>query len=81
MYENLQKKVMDIAEKYADMIDGKIIESAILKEAADFETKYNGLLHEITDGIRILHHAVAMLERLNRLSREDGADSKGNRED
>ncbi|MDR1246097.1 MAG: hypothetical protein LBK57_03615 [Clostridiales Family XIII bacterium] len=71
MYENLQKKVVSIAENYADMIDGKIIEAVALKGYIGPDK----MLREIVDGIRILHHAVVMLERLARMSRSDGEES------
>lgn len=67
MYETLQKKMVGIAEKYADLIDAKIAEAALAREANKPSIEIGGTLHEISDGIRILHHAIAALERLNRI--------------
>ncbi len=67
MYKTLQKKMVGIAEKYADLIDAQIVEAALAKEANKPGIEIGGTLHEITDGIRILHHAIAALERLNRI--------------
>lgn len=59
--QSLQNKVGIIAEKYADLVDRQL-ESALSKSEAD---KIE--ITEINDGIRILHHVAAALERIERL--------------
>lgn len=59
--------MVSIAEKYADLIDEKTIEAALAKESQKAEIEVGGTFHEITDGIRILHHAIVAIERLNRI--------------
>lgn len=68
MYKVLNQKIIAIAEKYADLIDCRIMEAALAKEQSNREIELGGELHEIADAIRILHQAIAMLERLSRIS-------------
>lgn len=56
-------KVQGIAEKYADLVEKRL--KAALRED---EVESNAIV-EINDGIRMLNHVTATLERIDRLSR------------
>jgi|GEM_PF-3202659 hypothetical protein len=70
MYERLKAKVESISEKYADLVD-KRISTALHEELVDAT-----VMNEITDGIRMLAHVTTTLEKVNRLSRGNGADGR-----
>lgn len=59
--ENLERKVEGIAEKYADLIEKRL--TAALNEN---EVESSAMV-EINDGIRMLNHVVATLERISKL--------------
>lgn len=59
--ENLESKVEGIAEKYADLIEKRL--TAALNEN---EVESSAMV-EINDGIRMLNHVAATLERISKL--------------
>lgn len=61
MYVSLHRKVLSASEKYADLVE-KRIENAVKADCLDQEEFEN-----ILEGIRILHHAVVMLTKIDRL--------------
>lgn len=67
MLEILQNKIEVIAEKYADLVDRRL-ESVLSKSEVD-----DSAMSEINDGFRILNHAAAALERIERLHRGNDA--------
>lgn len=69
MYENLLKKVETISETYADLVDLRI------RSAARGELTDATVMSEANDGIRLLAHITATLERVDRLHR--GNDANG----
>lgn len=66
MHEKLKAKVESIAENYADLVDKRI------KTAQRAEVIRGDVMAEINDGIRMLNHVAATLERIDRLSRGYG---------
>lgn len=69
MYETLHAKVETISLKYADLVD-KRVSGALREELID-----GTIMNEINDGIRMLNHITATLERIDRLNR--GNDTSG----
>ena len=67
-YETLQEKIASIAEKYADLVAEQIDASMKLDSEKDVD------FDKINEGIRMLHHVAATLERMVRLQRADGPD-------
>lgn len=63
MLEAFQKKVENIAEDYADLVS-RNIQNAQATEILTAET-----LNEVNEGIRMLNHVAATLERINRIQR------------
>lgn len=61
MYKPLHRKVLNISEKYADLVE-KRIENAVKADCVDQEE-----FESILEGIRILHHAVVLLTKIDRL--------------
>ena len=61
MYESLKKKILDVAESYADLIKNRI------STVADGERGDKESFDSLLEGIRILHHAVVMLAKVDRL--------------
>ncbi|WP_024346545.1 hypothetical protein [Lacrimispora indolis] len=61
--KTLESKVKTIAEKYADLVEKRL--NSALKES-DVESS---AMCEINDGIRMLNHVAATLERISRLNR------------
>ena len=59
MLETLKKKVENIAEKYADLVE-KNIEETIKKGNID-----GCKMNEINDGIRMLNHVAGTLQKLS----------------
>lgn len=59
MYEALQKKVVNVAEKHADLVE-KIIDESMSDGKVD-----SSQLDVIGDGIRLLNHAAATLYKLS----------------
>lgn len=72
MLRILQSKIEVIAGKYADLVD-KRLESVLSKSEID-----DASLSEISDGFRILNHAAAALERIERLYRGNDASARKN---
>jgi len=69
MNEKLKVKIETIAEHYADLIDVRI------QKASNAELCDTTVMTEINEGIRMLHHAVAALERIDRMDHGDETDS------
>lgn len=65
MNETLQTKIEKIAEGYAGLVDMRI------QAATNSELCGATVMTEINEGIRMLHHAIAALERITRLNRGD----------
>ena len=63
MLEILQSKVEAIADKYAELVERRLV--AALKESEIESTA----MCEINDGIRVLNHMAATLERIVRIQR------------
>ena len=61
MLEVLQEKATKIAEDYADLV------SMNIQEANESKNFSNEKMNLINEGIRMLHHATAALERINRI--------------
>lgn len=61
MYEKLRTKVLSLSESHADLIMKQIQASAKCDSISDDE--YQNIL----EGIRILHHTVVMLTKIDRL--------------
>lgn len=66
MYQLFQKKVKKIAESYADVID-KRIQTATKEDEID-----STVMMEINDGIRLLNHISATLQKIEYLNRGNG---------
>lgn len=60
--KNLRKKIENIADGYADLIDMRIT-TAKTTELCDAT-----VMTEINEGIRMLNHVTVILERMNRLN-------------
>jgi hypothetical protein len=67
MYENLKAKVESVSANYADLLSERIC--AALREGLTDGTVVN----ETGDGIKCLHHAITILERIDRLNRRNGS--------
>lgn len=67
-YEILQEKILNIAEKYADLVEEQIEASMELDSEKDVD------FDKINEGIRMLNHVAATLERMVRLQCADGPD-------
>ena len=65
MFEKLEAKIEKIAEGYADLVDMSI------QSAKNNELYGANVMTEVNEGIRMLHHSVAALERVVRLNRGD----------
>lgn len=65
MNETLQAKIENIAVRYADLVDMRI------QTATNSELPDPTAMTEINEEIRMLHHAIAALERIVRLNRND----------
>lgn len=66
MLENLQKKVEQVAESYADLILLNINEAGTVKEGQK-ELLSSEKLNDINEGIRMLNHVANTLERIDRI--------------
>lgn len=65
--EDLENKIKEIATKYADLVEKR------LKSTLNEEKIESTVMIEINDGIRMLNHIAATLERISRLKRENEA--------
>lgn len=72
MLENLQRKVEQVAEAYADLIMLTINEFGTVKEGQE-ELPDSVKLNDIYEGIRILNHAANTLERIDRIRHGNAA--------
>lgn len=61
----LETKVKAIAEKYADLVEQRLL-SALRDQEVNSEA-----ICEINDGIRMLNYVAATMERLDRLNRSN----------
>lgn len=59
-----EEKVKSIAEKYAELVEKKLL-NALGDEVAE-----STALTDINEGIRMLHHTVVMIERINGMDQE-----------
>lgn len=62
--EDLENKIKEIAIKYADLVEIR------LNSTLNAEKIESTVMIEINDGIRMLNHIAATLERISRLKRE-----------
>ena len=60
-----EEKVKSIAEKYAELVE-KQLSNALVNEVSE-----STVLTDINEGIRMLHHTVVMIERINRMEKEN----------
>ena len=60
-----EEKVKSIAEKYAELIEKQLI------KAVGDEVVESTVISEINEGIRMLHHTVVMIERINSMDKEN----------
>lgn len=72
MYETLKSKIETIASGYADLVDTRI------RRATKNELDDGTAMTEINDGIRMLNHIAATLERIDRLHRGNDASGLNN---
>ena len=70
MYKRLKGKIEKIAESYADFVDLRI------RNALECELADATVMTEINEGIRMLGHISATLERIDRLNRGNDANSQ-----
>jgi hypothetical protein len=63
--KNLEEKVKTIAEKYADLVEKRLI------TALDESEIYGTAMSEINEGIRMLNHIATTLERISRMNRSN----------
>ena len=61
----LEQRIVKIAENYASLIEKRLLEA--LKETEEASTA----MLEINDGIRMLNHVAATLEKISRLSQDN----------
>lgn len=61
----LEQRIFKIAENYASLIEKRLLEA--LKETEEASTA----MLEINDGIRMLNHVAATLEKISRLSQDN----------
>lgn len=62
MLEGFKSKIETIAEEYADVVEKRI-------QTAIYESEINSTaMLEINEGIRMLNHVAATLERIDRLN-------------
>lgn len=72
MLENLQRKVEQVAEAYADLIMRGINEFGTVKEGQE-KLPDRGKLNDINEGIRMLNHVASTLERIDRIRHGNAA--------
>lgn len=60
-----EEKVKSIAEKYAQLVEKQLI-NAIGDEVVE-----STVITEINEGIRMLHHTIAMIEKINRIDKPE----------
>lgn len=70
--QTLQSKIEAIAEKYAELVEKKLIASLLENEVDSVA------MCEINDGIRMLNHVASTLERIDRLNRSNDTDGQFN---
>lgn len=69
MLNDLQSKIEGIASNYVDLVE-QHLQTAAAKEKVD-----GVAMNEINEGIHILNHIIASLERINCLQVENNADA------
>jgi len=67
LYNSFKEKVEKIAENYADLVDLRI------RRAKESELVDATVMAEINEGIRMLGHISATLERVDRMNRGNDA--------
>ena len=60
-----EEKVKSIAEKYAELVEKQ------LSNSLGNEVSESTVLTDVNEGIRMLHHTVVMIERINRMEKEN----------
>ena len=64
--DDLKKKIEEITKKYAECVD-RMLDAELKKEGLTIEEVVS-----IGSGFSLLNHAMATIERINRLKRVDG---------
>lgn len=64
--DKMRLRIEEIAIKYADLVEKRI------QEALDAKMVGSAAMNEVNDGIRMLNHVAATLERIVRLQCADG---------